>query len=330
MRRLPVLLVVIASLASAVSFGQDHFRFIVTGDDRWETKAARAGLDENGVNVTGMKRLAKAIIAEKPVILLFNGDTIGGGTDEVEASQYKTFMGVMQPIYDAKIKVLVVRGNHEMHAEHANELWRSVFSGPYANPTDGPAGEEDLTYAYTYGNTLFLGLDEFMTPKCVINQAWLDKTLAEKKATHIFAFAHKMAFKSGNHVDGMNTVPEDRDKFLLSFAGAGGVTLFFGHDHLYDHLTASAGGKTIHQVVVGTAGAPFVHGTSTEATDGRWSLTHLGHVEGKLGYCVVDIDGTKVTVLFKAGTAPGVFETADSFSYDLAAAKRSRACSQAP
>lgn len=55
----------IAFSACAMSFGQSHFRFIVTGDDRWETKGARAGMDENGVNVAAMKTLVKAMLAEK-------------------------------------------------------------------------------------------------------------------------------------------------------------------------------------------------------------------------------------------------------------------------
>src|SRR5579862_4508584 len=143
------------ALLTLASFGlcQDHFRFVVTGDDRWNTNHPRAGLDENGVNVTAMKRLAKAIIDEKPTILLFNGDCVGGmKADEDEASQFTTFMQTMKPIYDAGVKVLVIRGNHEMHAPHSADIWRKVFAGPYANPGGGPAGEEDLTYAYTYGN----------------------------------------------------------------------------------------------------------------------------------------------------------------------------------
>lgn len=305
---------------------QDHFRFIVTGDDRWNTNHPRAGLDENGVNVTAMNRLAKAIVGEKPAVLLFNGDCVGGTkSDEAEASQFDTFMKTMKPIYEAGIKILVVRGNHEMHATHSADIWRKVFSGPYANPGGGPAGEEDLTYAFNYGNALFLGLDEFQSISPNINQDWLDGVLAQNHPTHIFAFAHKMAFISGNHDDGMNTIPEARDRFLNSFLKAGGRMVFFGHDHLYDHETALKNGwpksKELHQVVVGTGGAPFAHGINTEATDGDWALTHLGHIEGRYGYCVVDIDGSKVSVTFKGETSPGVFEAADKFSYDVASGK---------
>jgi hypothetical protein len=311
-------------VASGLCSAQDHFRFVVTGDDRWDTSHPRDG-ESNGVNVAGFTRVVTAILAEKPAIVLFNGDTIGGGDDAEEASQYKTYLGVIQPLYDARIRVLNIRGNHEMHAPHSSDLWRSTFSGPYANPGDGPKGEEDLTFSLSFGNSLFLGLDEFATQDPVINQAWLDATLSKTRATHVFAFAHKMAFKSGHHVDGMNTVPDARDKFLDSFSNAGGVALFFGHDHLYDHLTAAKtgwpAGKEIHQIVVGTAGAPFVQGTSSDASDGQWALKHLRHVEGKLGYCVVDVDGSTVTVTYKAETEPGKFEVADTFSF-MAAPRR--------
>ena len=178
-----------------------------------------------------------------------------------------------------------------------------------------------MTFAYTAGNCLFLGLDEFKSKQVGINQDWLDKTLAAPHPQHIFAFAHKMAFRSGHHDDGFETDPPARDKFMNSLSGAGARMVFFGHDHLYDRRSAKLAdwpdSKSIHQVVVGTAGAPFVKGSDEMGDIGNWQVTKLGHVEGKLGYCVVDVDGPKVTMTFKAETSPGVFETADTFSYTL-------------
>jgi len=301
---------------------EDHVRFIVTGDDRWDTHAPRPGLDENGVNVGAMKRLVPAIIGEQPDALLFNGDLVGGGeTDEEEASQFKTWLSVMQPIYDAGIKVLAARGNHEMHCPNASKVWLDVFSGSHQSPGSSPKGEEQMTYAFQYKNVLFLSLDQFQTSKLAINQEWLDKTLNAPHPPHVFAFAHKMAFFSGNHTDGMFTAPDARDAFIKSLSKAGARAVFFGHDHLYDHVSASLSGWTedqsIHQFVVGTAGAPFVKGKQLNAQDGDWKLNRLGHVEKTLGYCVVDVNGPKVTIIFKAETSPGKFESADSFSYQI-------------
>jgi len=126
------------------------------------------------VNVTGLKRLLDAMLKEKPDAMLLNGDLVGGGeTEEEEASQFQTFLKVMQPAYDAGIKVLTVRGNHEMHCPNADDVWRKAMSGPYANPSNGPAKEQDLTYTFTLKNCMFIALDEFKTSKPIVNQPGL-------------------------------------------------------------------------------------------------------------------------------------------------------------
>jgi Calcineurin-like phosphoesterase len=306
----------------AQSGAVDHVRFVVTGDDRWNTKAPRPGLDENGVNVTGLGRIVTAILSEKPDALLFNGDLVGGGeTDEEETSQFDTWLKKMKPIYDAGIRVLAARGNHEMHCPHAADVWKKALSGPYANPMNGPVGEEGMTYAFPLKNVLFLSLDQFQTKDLGINQAWLDQTLKAPHPPHVFAFAHKMAFFSGNHTDGMNTTPEPRDRFIESLASAGARAVFFGHDHLYDHVAAKLSGWTdtqaIHQFVVGTAGAPFVTGKELPKADGNWSLARVAHVEGALGYCLVDVNGPKVTIVYKSEKAPGDFEAVDTYTYTI-------------
>jgi hypothetical protein len=69
--------------------------------------------------------------------------------------------------------------------------------------------------------------------------------------------------------------------------------------------------------VVGTAGAPFVTGKELPKADGDWSLNRIAHVEGALGYCLVDVVGTKVTIVYKSEKSPGIFEIVDTFSYSL-------------
>lgn len=302
---------------------QDHVRFIVTGDDRWNTSAPRAGLDENGVNVTGFGRVIKAILTEKPDAFVVNGDLIGGGsTDAEESSQLETWFKVAQPIYDAGIKVLTMRGNHEMHCPDPFGVWRKAMSGAHANPGAGPVGEEGLTYAYTIKNVLFIALDQFKSQEPVVNQTWLDTILKAPHPQHVFAFAHKMAFFSGNHTDGMWDALPQRDTFMKSLKEAGAKTVFFGHDHLYDHLSAKlpdwGDDQAIHQFVIGTAGAPFVKGKTLTTKDHDWTLNRIAHVEKELGYCVVDVDGPKVTIVYKSEKTAGDFVPVDTFTYTLA------------
>jgi len=322
MNRIKALLAVALCSASIFCFGQDHLRFIVTGDSRWNDGHPRPG-DENGVNAAAMKRLAKAIVAEKPNVLLFTGDCIWATTDDQETSQLKTFLGLMQPIYDAGVKVLVIPGNHDSHAPNSDQDWRKAFTGPYANPDNGPAGGKDLSFYYKTGNCLFIGIDQFVNGDKgapTVDLPWVNSVLKNNPATHVFAFAHKLAFFAGHHDDGFDQEPDVRDQLMQSLSDAGCHMLIFGHDHFYDHEVALKDGwpesRAIQQVIVGTAGAPFVHGTNTAPTDGDWKLTHMGHNEGALGYAVVDIDGNHVSVVYKAEKSPGDFERADSFSYD--------------
>lgn len=316
MRRLScILLLALTSLA----WCQEHVRFIVTGDDRWNTNKPRPG-DENGVNVEGFGRVVKALIAEKPDVLILTGDLVGGGkTDAEESSQFDTFFKVVQPVYDAGIKVLAGRGNHEMHAPNGNDVWRKAMSGPHATPDNGPKGEEGMTYAYTLRNVMFISLDQFQSERPTVNTDWLTKLLAKPHPKHIFSFAHKMAFFSGNHDDGMFTEPDNRDTAIKALMAAGERAIFFGHDHLYDHVAAKLPDwkEEMHQFVAGTAGAPFVKGKPLTDSDKEWKLRRIAHVEQKLGYCVVDVDGDKVSIEYKSEASPGVFEVSDMYSYTL-------------
>jgi len=310
------LFLTVAAWASA-----DSWKFIVTGDDR---SGKGRPEDHNGVNTVILAEIAKAMIAEKPKLVLMSGDLINGPKSDAEMeSQLATWLEVMKPVYDAGIKVYNIRGNHEMHVPHPEDVWTKMFSGPYAMPSNGPQGEVGMSFTVSYGGALIVGLDEFQSKDIHINQAWLDGVLKNKTEKHLFVFSHKMAFRSGNHDDGLETNPPARDALIKSLIAAGGRTAFFGHDHLYDHKAFTAPGdpasRTLHQFVIGTAGAPLVHGNDDPGNNGDWKVQKISHIEDKYGYAVVEIDGSKVTITFKARTAPGVFEPADSFSYTVQA-----------
>lgn len=310
-RCLIAVLLAIAALASA----QDRVRFIVTGDGRWDTRTPRPG-DENGVNVAALGRLVKAVLVEKPDALLFNGDLVAGAsTDEAQLSQLRTWQKVMDPVYDAGIKVLACRGNHEMRAPGSTDVWKKAMSGKYANP----GGNDGMTFAYTLKNVTFIALDQFGKDRPAIDQKWLDGVLAKPHGEHVFAFAHEPAFFSGAHDDGMFNVPDKRDAFMKSLYNAGGRSMFFGHDHLYDHAAVKlpTWKHEMHQFVVGTAGAPFYAGKALTTSDHQWAVRRVAHVENKIGYCVVDVVGKKATVTFKAESSPGVFKTEDTVSWTL-------------
>ena len=113
-------------------------------------------------------------------------------------------------------------------------------------------------------------------------------------------------------------IGRSRNQELIS---AGSKVVFFGHDHLYDHRILTAPGdsadKSIHQFVIGTAGAPLVKGNDEPGNNGTWKVEKVSHIEGKYGYTVVDVDGANVTITFKARVSAGVYQVADTYKYSV-------------
>lgn len=321
MYKLPRLIIFAAALCCVLSVAQaDKWRFIVTGDCRSNGAHPRAGMDQDGVNVQILGELTRAFIKEKPKLIMFSGDLVyGANTGEELATQLRTWLKVMKPVYDAGIKVYAVRGNHESYGKGGVAIWRKLMSGRYGMPDNGPKGEKDLTFSVSYKNALLVGFDQFVTDKARVNQTWLDETIKKHPKQHLFLMAHEMAFRAGEHEDNMDNDPAARDRFWNSIARAGGRTFFCGHDHLYDHTAFYAPGwpesKAIHQFIVGTAGAPFYHANKHDGANGDWQQTAISHIQDRFGYLVVDVDGPKVTLTFKIRTGPGTYSVADTWSY---------------
>ncbi|MBI3722024.1 MAG: metallophosphoesterase, partial [Fimbriimonas ginsengisoli] len=169
-------LFVLAALVFAPSAHAQRWRFIVTGDSRSERLHSTRKGDKNGVNVTILKELALATLRERPAFLLFSGDlAFGASSDAGVESQLRTWVSAMQPVYDARIPVYAIRGNHDIGGRHPAAVWRRVFQGRYAMPMNGPLGEEGMTYSVAYQNALIVGLDQYRTDTVRVNQTWLDE-----------------------------------------------------------------------------------------------------------------------------------------------------------
>src|SRR5579862_9187203 len=155
----------LAILALAAFATADHFQFIVAGDGRADpgAKPPRAE-DKNGVNIVITAEMAQAVLAEHAKFLLWTGDLVLGARGD--ANQFETMLltwrGLMEPLYARHIPVLACRGNHESGSADGVAVWDKVFSGRYAMPNNGPATEKNLSFYYTYGPVLTVGLDEYV------------------------------------------------------------------------------------------------------------------------------------------------------------------------
>ncbi len=307
-------------LAVAGSAQAQKLRFVVAGDGRSDPKAHRPE-DVNGVNKLITSEVAQAVIDEKAKFLLWTGDLVYGyqkNPDDFE-KQLLTWREILEPVYARHIPVLACRGNHDAGSTDAWARWDKVFTGKYALPQNGPATEKNLTFFYTAGPVLAIGLDQYTQKGEAINQPWLDDVLKKHHKPFIFAFGHEPAFMDGAHKDTMDASPEKRDAFIDSLIAAGSKVFFCGHDHLYDHMVVTKDGPTpgpeFHQLVAGTAGAPFYEEGEYTGNNTHWKLRRVKHIGNTYGYILVEIDGKKAKITFKGRTAPGKYEAMDTLEY---------------
>ena len=305
---LVLLVVPLQAQAAPPPQGGSIVRFVVAGDSRGSN---------NGINATILPEIVQATVREGAKFILMPGDEVtGSSTASTFRSQLTTFRNTMQPLYDAGIGVYPVRGNHD---NSSKTVWDAVFSGAYALPGNGPSGEKNVTYSFTYGNILVIGLDEYASGGGRVNQAWLNAQLAANIQPHVFVFGHMPAF-SVYHPGGLTSYPAERNVFWNSLAAAGVRIYFAGHDHLFNHARLDDGdgnsADDVHQFVVGTAGAPpYTWDGTYGGNNGSWTPRRV-YDESNYGYALVEVNGLKVTVTWKHRVSPGVYQAGgDVFSY---------------
>jgi hypothetical protein len=279
------------------------WKFVVVGDTRSDGA-------NNGVNTAIVSELANAIVSEGARFVLVPGDLANSGGVSGAFTTWKT---AMQPVYGAGIGVYPIRGNHDLES---SGYWTSAFGAGI--PDNGPTGEINYTYSFSYNNAFIVGLDEYVNAHRV-NQTWLNQQFAANTKPHVFVFGHEPAFKV-NHTDCLDDYPTNRNTFWNSIAAEGGRTYFVGHDHLYDHARINDGdgnpADDIHQYVVGTGGAPFYTSGAYDGVNSPFTPVNILRDIGYYGYSVVEVNGYDATISWKHRTAPGVYTlTSDVFSY---------------
>lgn len=130
-----------------------------------------------GVNDIVLKAMAKDIVENGCDLVLIPGDLINGYSKDNNLStekQFENWKTAMSPVYNARIKVYTVRGNHESGGSIDPAFKDAYFQAFSAdNPDNGPKGEKDLTYSFIHKNAFFIGIDEYAdhhTHK--VNQEW--------------------------------------------------------------------------------------------------------------------------------------------------------------
>ncbi len=288
----------------------EAFRFAVTGDTRGS---------DNGVNAVILAEMAQAVIDDAADFIVVTGDLVNGSTDPaILQSQLTTWRNIMQPLYDLNIGVYPCRGNHDTGSKTA---WDAVFTGNYALPGNGPAGEENVTYSFIHENSLFIALDQYGSHLNRVNQTWLDTELASNLQPHVFVFGHVPAF-SVYHADCLDDYPDERNLFWQSIGDGCGRIYFTGHDHFYNHARIDDDDgnpdNDLHQIITGAGGAPMYDWNGLySGYNGAWTPQLVFH-EKQYSYILAEVTGLTVTLTMKHRTVPGTYEDGGhslSFTY---------------
>jgi len=196
----------------AYLFSSEPLRIVVAGDGRAEYprasplpyKSPRAE-DEDGINKVITREIVQAVLNEKAKMLLWTGDltNLTEGDSATFERQLLAWRDIVKPLYDHEIKVLPVRGNHEvvgttqrttdpMISQTQRRYGTRYSQGRYALPANGPDGEKNISFFNVWDSMLVVGLDQYANPHS-INQPWLSHVLEEQRKPFIFAYGHEPA-----------------------------------------------------------------------------------------------------------------------------------------
>lgn len=296
--------------------------------------------DRKAINRPVVDKIAADLVKEAPDLVLVAGDLVNGWTMHMSmayADQYAQWKEAMQPVYDAKIKVYPIRGNHDDGPERlvlkplpaskeppadSKQRIREAFLNTFKEysyiPQNGPEGEERLEYSFKYKNAFFVGMDFYNGDQHRVDLDWVSGQLKKNKKEHVFVYGHEPAFEV-IHQDNLSFYPEERDKFWNILGAGGGRVYFCGHDHLYNRaLIKDESGNEIRQIIAGTGGGGL---RDWKGVYKNSRVQGEFHNQEHHGYVLVTVDKDRVTIQWKAIVEDDEnysWKIMDTFSYTAA------------
>ncbi len=278
----------------------EPFRFVVLGDTRTQH-------DRHA-------EVVAAVAAEGVDFYINTGDLVSDGGNP---DHWQIFFDIEAELL-RNLPFYPVVGNHD---DVDGEI--PIYSRLFAIP---PGSGSEHYYAFDYGNTRFLALDNqaaaLARPEDGSEQArWLEAELARIEADpavrHVFVLVHGNMYSADDGRSGDEGLRAWRDRFLQ----AGVDAVYSGHDHHYARgladnglpfAVAGGGGAPLYDLREGfeTAGEPIevaVWGWLPEPGDKPFTLLWTRKVHH---YILIEIAGDHVSACTKevpAGSAdPGV------------------------
>ena len=241
---------------------QGKFTFIVLGDNR------------SGDDI--YSKLVAMMMERAPAFIVNTGDQV---PDEDDLKEWAKFWEMSKPI---KVPYFLTVGNHDVNDAKSELIYKEQVGLP---------GNE-LYYAFTAGNALFIVLDSYLTgeqKKITGGQyTWLEGALAKSTQRYKFIFLHHPLYpdkdKGRHYGNSLDRYPGERDKLQALFVKHKVSMVFTGHDHLYLRKTLDG----IPHIIAGGGGAPMY----ADEKDGGFYHFIVVTVEGdKVSAEVIDIQG---------------------------------------
>ncbi|MDQ7827284.1 MAG: metallophosphoesterase [Candidatus Eremiobacteraeota bacterium] len=232
-------LVLFISLRLSTAAHAESFRFVVLSDTHLAMDKGVCGLDSR----TG--RAVKKIAGDmKPRFVIHCGDMITacpGDSEENILSMGDVFRrGVVDKLKESGIGFFPAPGNHDV-AGRGRELYGRVWKGFSNRGFRLDAGDYTQSYAFHYGNSLFVSLDRSSGDMGERDVGWLRGLLERSRSRfrHVFVFCHVGLLGSE---DKLSERPVDRE--LEGVLERNGVDYFIsGHYHVGAEVKV---GKTRH------------------------------------------------------------------------------------
>lgn len=222
----------------------DAFDFVVVADSNTLEPLEQADV---------FKQILREVNVLKPNFIFEAGDIVLGGAADGVPAQWDVFdetIAACEPPY------LAVPGNHDISDEATERIWIERM---------GPTH-----YTFTYGNSLFIGLnsEEVGALDRISDEqvAWLKEQLASSNATNIFVFLHKPYFAhDGDPETAAATWDRQWANVADAFRGHPVRAVFAGHEHIYRDCGVREG---VHYVICGGAS---VYGMKGNADEGKFN-----------------------------------------------------------
>lgn len=227
------------------------------------------GKGEEGVSGEAFAKLLQKVSEQKPDVVFFNGNLIGGLEQTTSAESFKKFQmnlndftRITNNYLDENVKIYPVIGNHTFVNSRAVKLFRDHFNIPNTAPLES----YQLAYSVNINHVQFIVLASGLFERKYRGYRhgwqsmpildWLEKQLRTdpNQIRYRFVIGHEPAFSSRSTegvYSGIDKNYSRRNLFWKVLKNNNALGYFSAHEPLYDRSNRG----TVWQIISGGAGA---------------------------------------------------------------------------